>query len=395
MEQCSQFFEENLGSFGDVMEVRNLAVTNGCTDLITAVDSFMGDNFSEISASPNFLEYSLANILNLINIDNLRQPFTCVLEKDIYNAVIKWTKHDFKSRSPNLEMLLGSIQLSRLSADFIEDTVKPFLKANDKCLPCLKDLENTDENAEAAETVIIALGEYCPVIEGDVTAYGTRNLELFDFKNEKWISWMNIEERFFGLLSFGNFIAFYDICNQMPYEALIYDIKKSKFNHSKINIPMHNELVALDGRFYAIGMLNGDRSAKVLEEGNWKIGANMSAVKRPAASVVAHDGRIYVFGGLRDQTAEVYDPVKDEWESIPPMSTARIGAGAASLGGKIFVVGGNGANNEYLASCECYDPKTKVWTRIPDMIHVRGDTEAVATDGALIVAERYRVCNVI
>ena len=41
-----------------------------------------------------------------------------------------------------------------------------------------------------------------------------------------------------------------------------------------------------------------------------------------------------------------------------------------------------------------HDPM-KLWTRIPDMIHVRGDTEAVATDGALIVAERYRVCNVI
>ena len=36
-----------------------------------------------------------------------------------------------------------------------------------------------------------------------------------------------------------------------------------------------------------------------------------------------------------------------------------------------------------------HDPKTKVWTRIPDMIYVRGDTEAVATDGALIVAKRY------
>ena len=33
-----------------------------------------------------------------------------------------------------------------------------------------------------------------------------------------------------------------------------------------------------------------------------------------------------------------------------------------------------------------HDPKKKVWTRIPDpdMIYVRGDTEAVATDGALI-----------
>ena len=63
-----------------------------------------------------------------------------------------------------------------------------------------------------------------------------------------------------------------------------------------------------------------------------------------------------------------------------------LGAGVASLGGKIFVVGGNGANNEHLASCECYDPKTKVWTRIPDMIDIRGYNKAVAIEGALIVA---------
>ena len=64
-----------------------------------------------------------------------------------------------------------------------------------------------------------------------------------------------------------------------------------------------------------------------------------------------------------------------------------LGAGVASLGGKIFVVGGHGANYEDRASCECYDPKTKVWTRIPDMIGIRGYNKAVAIEGALIVAE--------
>ena len=82
-------------------------------------------------------------------------------------------------------------------------------------------------------------------------------------------------------------------------------------------------------------------------------------------------------------------PAKDEWESIPPMSTARGGAGAASLSGKIYVVGGYGDDDEPepLASGECYDPKTNVWTRIPDMNYLIGNTEAVAIDGALIVAE--------
>ena len=84
---------------------------------------------------------------------------------------------------------------------------------------------------------------------------------------------------------------------------------------------------------------------------------------------------------------DLTDPEKDEWESIPPMSACREGAGAASLGGKIYVVGGYGDDDEDLASGECYDPETKLWTRIPDMIDVRGYTEAVAIDGTLIVAE--------
>ena len=88
MEQTSQFFEENIWSFEDVMEVRDLAVTNGCTNLVTAVDSFIGDNFSEITASANFLEYSLENVATLMKID--RELFGGGSEKEIFKAVIKW-----------------------------------------------------------------------------------------------------------------------------------------------------------------------------------------------------------------------------------------------------------------------------------------------------------------
>ena len=109
MEQCSQWFEGNLRSFVDVMEVRNLAVRNGCTNLVTAVDSFMGDNFSEITASPEFLLYSLLDVKTLVNIENLRELFTCVPEKDIFKAVIKWIEYDNVSRSSYLETLLSNI----------------------------------------------------------------------------------------------------------------------------------------------------------------------------------------------------------------------------------------------------------------------------------------------
>ena len=83
-EQTAQFFEENIESFEDVIEVRIMAVTNGCTYLVTAVDSFVEDNFSEITASSDFLEYSLANVVTLISIDNLRELLRrCPRERNI------------------------------------------------------------------------------------------------------------------------------------------------------------------------------------------------------------------------------------------------------------------------------------------------------------------------
>ena len=74
-----------------------------------------------------------------------------------------------------------------LPADFIEDTVKPFLKANDKSFSWLSYLDETDKNGESDTdgTVIIALGEE--------KNFGVL-LQVFDFKNEKWIPLMKKPE---------------------------------------------------------------------------------------------------------------------------------------------------------------------------------------------------------
>jgi len=389
MEQTSQFFEANLENFEDVMDIRNLAESNGCTDLVAAVDLFVEDNFLKITDSAEFLEYSFENVEALISLDNLRDLFRGISEKDIFNAVLKWIKHDFESRSSNIEMLFGKLRISRLTADFIEDTVKPFLGAN-RGLSCLRNHENTaGEDAHSDETVIIALVKYYPENEHEnLETY----LQFLDFEKKKWISLVKIPQEVGALLGIDNYVALYD--TNRTSKALLYNFKTGKLSQMKINIPTDNKLVALEGRVYAVGLRGSDRSAKVMEHDGWKIGASMS-MKRPGASVVAHDGKIYVFGGgghsinsfERTTTAEVYDPVKDEWESIPPMFTARTSAGAASLGGKIFVVGGFGVAYEHLSCGECYDPKTKMWTKIPHMIEAEADIDAVANDGALFVAD--------
>ena len=86
-----------------------MAVTNGCTYLVTAVDSFVEDNFSEITASSDFLEYSLSNVVSTIS----GSSFGGVHEKEIFKVVINWIEYDNESRSSNLETTAG--QYSGLS----------------------------------------------------------------------------------------------------------------------------------------------------------------------------------------------------------------------------------------------------------------------------------------
>ena len=68
----------------------------------------------------------------MISLQNLRELFEDdVTEKEICKSVIDWIEHDNESRSSNLETSLSNIQVSRLPKDIIEETVEPFLKANE------------------------------------------------------------------------------------------------------------------------------------------------------------------------------------------------------------------------------------------------------------------------
>ena len=94
------------------------------------------------------------------------------------------------------------------------------------------------------------------------------------------------------------------------------------------------------------------------------------------------DGKIYVIGGRVEDVphkpiatglVEVYDPLINKWEKRADMPTARAGAKAEVVDGKIYVLGGQ--NKWRVASLaerfnthiEEYNPKTDKWRQLPDM----------------------------
>src|SRR5262245_22619064 len=84
----------------------------------------------------------------------------------------------------------------------------------------------------------------------------------------------------------------------------------------------------------------------------WTKKKNMPLAAHHVA-VAENGGKIYVFGGgLQKQggapgyvpasNAWEYDPAADAWKALAAMPTARLAAVAASVGGKIYVMGGAG-----------------------------------------------------
>lgn len=75
-------------------------------------------------------------------------------------------------------------------------------------------------------------------------------------------------------------------------------------------------------------------------------------------TVASLHNKVYALSDI-GELAE-YDPLKDRWIIRPPLSTPRFRTGLASVGGKLFSIGG-GQNSSPVRTVEEYDPETQNW----------------------------------
>ena len=143
--------------------------------------------------------------------------------------------------------------------------------------------------------------------------------------------------------------------------------------------------------------------------------ANKWSKKKPMAlpahhiACIEYDGKIYVFGGFVAPTSGIpawvpinnafeYDPAKDSWKALAPMPVKRGAAVAATVGDKIYVIGGAttapGETNpaihptypqRVLSTVQEYDPKTNTWRERSPMPTPRNHTAAGVVNGKIYV----------
>ena len=158
-------------------------------------------------------------------------------------------------------------------------------------------------------------------------------------------------------------------------------------------------VAAAGGRLFAIGgRASGfsDPGMSIVEAfdpktGVWEAVAPMPTARYGAGAAVV-DGKIYVAGGARSNTeaplatVEVYDPTTNTWVSAPSMSTPRKFFGLAVLGGKLYAAGGKSGTDGHLKLAEVFDPQTQAWAPITPMGTARTSMPLTAVRGKLYAA---------
>jgi N-acetylneuraminic acid mutarotase len=95
----------------------------------------------------------------------------------------------------------------------------------------------------------------------------------------------------------------------------------------------------------------------------WSEGAPPPIFMYNRAATVGPDGRVYFLGGMGNGSnvdygdrADVYDPVTDQWSSLPNLPFRSHGDAAVTVGGRIYLIG---------LETAVFDPASQRWSQLP------------------------------
>ena len=162
-----------------------------------------------------------------------------------------------------------------------------------------------------------------------------------------------------------------------------FDVESSQWQ-SLASLPLelnHLSAAVLQGKVYVSG---GYRNVRLQpdvramwrfdpEAGVWKRMANMPG-SRGAHAMVASGGRLFVVGGVGADANRIweYDPESNTWDSSrAPMPTPREHLAVVAAQGKIYAIGGRDGANRNLPVLEIYDIAADQWSPGPRLITPR------------------------
>ncbi|CAF0827130.1 unnamed protein product [Adineta steineri] len=404
-EACSSFLRQHL-SLTNCTEIRQYAELLNRKSLIDLADEFIRDHFLDIIQIDDFYKISYKHLKVLI-----ASPDLGILdEKDVYDAVIKWVKHDPRERAIYLADLLQEVKLPLINTEYLLTVIsqEELIRTNLTCRDLLDDAKvHIFKRANLLTTSKSPMG---PKIIPRKTAAGVllcvggrgatgdpfKSVECYDLRHDRWfyISEMTTRRRHVGVCAVNGRV--YAIGghdgNVHLNSAEVFDPQTNRWEPlAPMNTWRRGIAVGcLGGPLYAVGGLDDSTCFDTverydIEHNTWSAVASMST-PRGGVAVAALKGYLYACGGNDGSSSlnscERYCPSYDKWTPIAPMNKRRAGASVTVLNNRLYILGGFDDNSP-LDSVECFDPDTNIWTMIPSMTSCRGGVGSATLGGRI------------
>ena len=390
--KAAQFFAESMNA-SNCLALESFASQYNCDSLRQAALKHKCQHFVTVVKSEDFMSLGFEEVKELMCEDEL----DISEEEDVYEAMMEWVKHDLLSREcflPDLLKCLRLFSMSKYSLRKILNTEELVIK-NPICTTILNSgldfflfpdrflgtsLKHRT-SIEKEEHVVILTGGESDDGEDDAT-------DCFVLGTKKWYPLSKIPRSCISEESIAYVSA---VCGGFLYGMDGKTARVSCFNpkdntwraritrlssHKWCTLTSFNEDLYLIGGIHLDAAYNDVVRCEVHKynpiSNEWTQLASMDTVRAAHCAVVLED-LIYVIAGHNGQAClndmVRYNPKTDQWSNSTSLLNARVFAAAASVCGKILVIGGYCDMNEtnIERTCEIFDPCLDQWSLVPSL----------------------------
>ncbi|KAL2737104.1 kelch-like protein 10 [Vespula maculifrons] len=348
---CCQFLLQELKP-DNCLGIFKFARHYFCRDLEEKGRRYIRHHFKQILyESSEFKELQSEELESILEDDELNVKN----EEIVFEAVKTWVEYKVEERKIHVAKLLECIRYGSMSYNYFADNVLNWklIREDETCQRTLQsakaylteqdnkqngeiDMKNPLSRPRVPYEILFAIGGWSA---GSPTSF----VETYDTRADRW---------FLSVSTDLTPRAYHGICalNDLIYMIGGFD-GNEHFNTVRCFDPVTKEWRERACMYHARCYVSVCTHGKLCERG--------------------YNGR------TRMNSAERYEPQKNQWEMIPPMNRQRSDASAAALRNKIYIVGGfNG--QEILDSAEVYDLESNQWSYIRSMISPRSGVSLVA-----------------
>ncbi|NXN95531.1 KLH35 protein, partial [Rhinopomastus cyanomelas] len=354
-EACASFLEGQLHPC-NCLGIGRLAGSFAIAALAEKSRRFLLEGFVEVSRHEEFLEMGAQELIGCLADEQLAVP----REELVFEAAMRWVRHDVAARRGALRGLLEHVRLPLLAPTYFLEKVETdgLIQDSKECAPLLHEarrhfiLGSELSSLRARPRRFMELAEAIVVI-GGCDKKGLLKLpfvELYQPRGRQWPALPSVP---------GYARAEFAAC------ALRNDIYLSGGHISS------REVWVLSSQ------LNVWIKVACLQKGRWR--HRMAPLQ----------GKVYAVGGFdgfcRLSSVECYDPFSNRWSAVAPLPQAASSAAVASCLNKLYVLGGAVADTANTDTVQCYDPEEDQWSLLSPTPFQQRCLSAVCLDNFIYV----------